>query len=285
VYLVHLTDPHLVAPGRRLFGLDPLAALDRALAHLVRHHGDADLLLITGDLTDTGEHAAYRALRERLRDLPMAAVLLLGNHDRREAFREVFADAPVDDAGFVQMVVEHPDGTSLVTLDTLVTGAGHGALGDGRLDWLDRTLDAHLGRDVVIAMHHPPVPSGIPFMDAIGLADAEGFWDVVQRHGNVRHVFCGHLHRTFFARRDAVTVSALPGTSHQVALAFAARDVAVGSHEPGLYAVARLAPGRIDLHHVAFADRSPRFVFDDASNRAASPDELPRVPSPHDALA
>ncbi|MFW5832478.1 MAG: phosphodiesterase [Pseudomonadota bacterium] len=285
MYLVHLTDPHLVAPGRRLFGLDPLIGLDAALAHLSGRHADADLLLLTGDLTDTGEVLAYCALHERLRALPMPAVLLLGNHDRRAAFREVFADAPVDEGGFVQTVVDHPGGVSLVALDTLVAGAGHGSLGDGRLEWLDRMLAARTEREVAIAMHHPPVPSGIPFMDAIGLVDAAAFWEVVSSHDQVRHVFCGHIHRTFFARRGGVTVSSLPGTSHQVALATEARDVALGSHEAGLYAIARIAPGRIDLHHAAFADRSPRFVFDDTSNAAATPADLPPVPSPYDRLA
>ncbi|TVQ37078.1 MAG: phosphodiesterase [Geminicoccaceae bacterium] len=284
MFLVHLTDPHLVAPPRRLFGLDPFEGLDAALAHLCRHYADADLLLVTGDLTDLGEKAAYAALRRRLEALPMPVVLLLGNHDDRAAFRAVFEGAPVDEAGFVQQAVDHANGVSLVALDTHVPGAAHGELCAARLAWLDRALAARAARDVVIAMHHPPVGCGIPGMDAIGLADAERFWAVVRRHGNVRHVFTGHIHRTFFGRREAVSISALPGTSHQVHLQFATADVVLGSLEPGSYAVARLAPGQIDLHHVAFQDQSPRFVFDDASNAAAEPAALPPVPPPYDRL-
>jgi 3',5'-cyclic-AMP phosphodiesterase len=61
VRLVHLSDPHLVVPGERLFGLDPLARLDLALVHLRRHEPDAELLLVTGDLIDRGEDRAYAA--------------------------------------------------------------------------------------------------------------------------------------------------------------------------------------------------------------------------------
>lgn len=281
MFLLHLTDPHLVAPPRRLFGLDPFQGLDEALAHLVRHYPDADLLLLTGDLTDLGEPAAYAALRERLDRLPMPSVLLLGNHDARPAFRAAFPTAPVDDAGFVQRVVDHGDDLSLVALDTHVAAAGHGELCDARLAWLDATLAARADRAVFLAMHHPPLGCGIPGMDAIGLAAAERFWAVVERHGNVRHVFAGHIHRPFFGRKGAVSVSTVPGTSHQVHLQFTTADVVLGNHEPGLYAVARLGRDGFDLNHVAFADRSPRFVFDDASNQAATPDALAPVPPPY----
>ncbi len=284
MFLVHLTDPHLVAPPRRLFGLDPFDGLDAALGHIVRYYPDADALLVTGDLTDLGEPAAYAALRRRVDRLAMPTVLLLGNHDDRPAFRAAFPDAPVDDAGFVQRAVDHGAGTSLLALDTHVPGAGHGTLCASRLAWFDAALAERPDRAVYVAMHHPPVGCGIPGMDAIGLAEAAAFWEVVERHGNVRHVFAGHIHRTFLGRKGAVTISTLPGTSHQVHLQFRTAEVVLGNHEPGAYALARLGRDGCDLHQVNFRDRSPRFVFGDEANRAATPDELPAVPPPYDRL-
>jgi len=96
VRVLHLTDPHLVAPRERLFGLDPLARLDAALAHMRRHEPRADLLLLTGDLTDRGEDTAYTALAERLAALPYPSLPLLGNHDDRAAFRRTFPAAAAD---------------------------------------------------------------------------------------------------------------------------------------------------------------------------------------------
>jgi len=284
VRVVHLTDPHLIAPGERLFGLDPLARLDQALAHIRRHEPAAELLLMTGDLTDRGEDTAYAALAERLAAMPQPATLLLGNHDARAAFRRVFPGAATTDDGFVQTVVDGGDGVSLVTLDTLVPDADHGALDGGRLDWLEATLAARADRAVYLAMHHPPVASGIPGMDGIGLADAEALWRVLADAPQVRHVFAGHIHRPFFARRGHVTVSTLPGPAHQVHLQYAAEDAVLGSLEPGCYGVARLGADGFDIHVRAFTDTSPRFVFDDASKRAATPGDLPAVPPPYDRL-
>jgi 3',5'-cyclic AMP phosphodiesterase CpdA len=276
--LVHLTDPHLSRPGERRFGLDPWARLDAALDHVRRHEAAADVLLLSGDLANDGEPEAYTALAERLVSLPQRVVLLLGNHDDRKAFKAEFPEAAVDDAGFVQAAVDGADGVSLLGLDTLVAGAAHGALDEGRLEWLERRLAERRDRAVFLAMHHPPVACGIPGMDAIGLTGAEDFWRVVEAAPQVRHVFAGHIHRPFFARRGHVGVSTLPGPAHQLHLQFEAEGAVIGSHEPGAYGIARLAPDTFDLHVRAFTDTSPRFVFDEASERAATPETLPPVP-------
>ncbi len=60
--LIHITDTHLVAPGMKLYGLDPRARLDAAIADINRHHADAELVVVTGDLTNWGEVEAYSRL-------------------------------------------------------------------------------------------------------------------------------------------------------------------------------------------------------------------------------
>ena len=61
--LIHLTDLHLMPPGELLWGLDPFARFDAALVDIAAHHADADLCVITGDLTEKGDVAAYELLR------------------------------------------------------------------------------------------------------------------------------------------------------------------------------------------------------------------------------
>ena len=280
--LVHLTDLHLTTPGKRLFGLDPLQRLDQALADIAAHQPDASHLLVTGDLTDRGEPQAYAALAERLSGIAAEPVLLIGNHDDRGAFLDRFGTDAADGNGFVQRVVDGGDGVSLVTLDTHVPGQLHGALCETRLAWLDQVLAARADRAVYLAMHHPPVASGIRFMDAIGLEGADRFWSVVDAHPQTRHVFAGHIHRPFFARRGPVTVSTLPAPAHQVQLVFTVEDVALGSLEAGAYGIADLGMDGFGLHVRAFTDNSRRFVFDDASSAAMSPEALPPVPEPYD---
>src|SRR6186713_1052323 len=107
---IHLTDPHLVPPGDRLYGLDPETRLRAAIADIAKTQRDAAFVLVTGDLTHSGKPAAYDLLRRVLDDLTFPYHLLLGNHDDRQAFRDTFPEVPTDDDGFVQSVVETPAG-------------------------------------------------------------------------------------------------------------------------------------------------------------------------------
>lgn len=222
--IIQVSDLHLVAPGEKLFGLDPLARLEDCIADLNRHHADADLVVFSGDLTDGGEATAYAALAERLAELAAPFRLMLGNHDDRAAFRAAFPDAPMD-GGFAQSAVDLP-GVRVVLADTLEPGRVEGRLCDPRLAWLDAALGG--ARDALLFLHHPPFDIGIPSLDDSRLADAARLRAVVARHGNVRHVFAGHVHRFASGNWAGIPFATLRGTNHQSALRFS------GPHEVSL---------------------------------------------------
>jgi hypothetical protein len=63
--LIHITDTQFVAPGLTLYGLDPRVRLEAAINDINTHHSDAELAVITGDLTHWGEvQQAYRKGRQ-----------------------------------------------------------------------------------------------------------------------------------------------------------------------------------------------------------------------------
>ncbi|HYU59029.1 MAG TPA: metallophosphoesterase [Actinomycetota bacterium] len=85
----------VAATGDLHFGQDSAGTLRPHLDGLAR---DADLLLIAGDLTKAGEPDEAAVLAAELRDLPVPAVAILGNHDHH-ADREDEVAAAVEDAG------------------------------------------------------------------------------------------------------------------------------------------------------------------------------------------
>ena len=101
--LIHMSDIHLTTPGKTIGGRDPNANFERALTHALNDHADAELLVITGDLSDWGDHHDYVRLRERIADVPIPVRLCIGNHDNRDRFLEVFPEAR-DENGFAQGV-------------------------------------------------------------------------------------------------------------------------------------------------------------------------------------
>jgi 3',5'-cyclic AMP phosphodiesterase CpdA len=250
--IILLTDTHLTAPGGTVCGLDPLARLDACIADINRHHADADLVVLSGDLANDGEPEAYMALRESLTALTPPHHLMLGNHDDRAIFRDVFPEADVED-GFVQAAVDTADGR-LILLDTLDFGHVEGRLCAERLRWLDRRLGEAQGRPVFVFMHHPPFQLRMPVLDGIGLADPDLLHAVMAKHGNVRHIFAGHVHRLATGVWRGIPFSTLRGTNHQAALVFTALSPPA-SFEPPIYAIAFL-DGEVVVHFHEFLERS-----------------------------
>ena len=129
--ICQLTDLHVCAVGRAVqprFG-------NQHVRHtrVSRGRGDApapDVVIITGDLTESGMPAEYANLAALLRQyLPMPVYVIPGNHDRRDNFAARSAHLPgvTRDPDYVQYAVDdYP--VRLVMLDTLVSGSGHGEL-------------------------------------------------------------------------------------------------------------------------------------------------------------
>lgn len=275
---IHVTDPHLVPPGERLYGLDPEARLRAAIADIARTQGDAAFVLLTGDLTHRGKPAAYDLLKRVLDDLTVPYHLLLGNHDDRQAFTDAFPEVPTDDDGFVQSVVETPAGP-LVLLDTNQPGTAAGWFCERRLAWLDRTLGALKGEKAMLAMHHPPFDVALPALDAIGLVQKAELSAVLARHA-IRHIFFGHVHRPIHGTWRNIPFSTLRALNHQVALQFepqlseSGRMLVPGSHEPPAYSIVLIDPESIVIHVHDFLDASPRFYLSEAAAQARTAAEL-----------
>jgi Icc protein len=191
---------------------------ERALRRVAAIRPAADAVIITGDLTDCGLAAEYMLLAEMLkRLLPMPVYLIPGNHDRREVLAAQLPGTRLMAGGFVQYAVEDLP-VRLVMLDTVVPGAGHGALCARRLDWLDATLAAAPEKPTLIGMHHPPFICGIAHMDRIALHEPEGFRAVIARHPQVQRIVCGHHHRPVVGQVAQAIASIAPSVAHQVEL-------------------------------------------------------------------
>lgn len=258
--IIHITDLHLVPPGELLWGLDPLARFDAALADIATHHADADFCVITGDLAERGEVAAYEALRARLKSFPIETHLLLGNHDDRENYLLVFGGA--DAAGHVQKAMAR-NGAQFLFLDTLKGPPSSAGLYDApRRAWLESALAAAKGAPVYLFMHHPPFDIGHALMDLIKLVDAEAFAGLLQGH-DVRHIFFGHAHRTISGQWRGIAFSALPSLNHQLPLVGGAVET-VYSDEPPMYAAVLIEDGMTVVHSDAYLHRRPAQMHKDA---------------------
>lgn len=251
---IQVTDMHLVGREGQLYGLDPFIRLHACLTDIKANHADAEFCVFTGDLTHRGEVVAYEALRELLASLPMPSYLLLGNHDKREEFLEVFTDIPRDENGFVQTVVSNAAG-EFILLDTQEPGVSSGRYCERRLEWLRAKLEETRDRPVYLFMHHPPFDIEIPCLDRIGLKKPGRFAALLKDYGNIRHLFFGHVHRPVCGSWRGIPFSALRGLNHQVPFDLHTVDSVPKSHEPPAYAVVFIGDEQTTVHFHDYLDK------------------------------
>ncbi|WP_396668566.1 phosphodiesterase [Microbacterium sp. R86528] len=225
--LLHLSDTHLLA-GNPLLGdrYDTMANLARTLERVEEMRLSPDAIVFTGDLADRGEPEAYRTLREMVEPVAerMSApiVWVAGNHDERSVLRRELLGAEPTQAPVVS--VHDVAGLRVIALDTTVPGWHHGDFDDHQLQWLSDVLSTPARLGTVLAMHHPPLPSHIPFFDILELREQKRLAEVVEGT-DVRAILAGHLHYSTSGTFAGIPVSVASATCYTMNLARPATSV------------------------------------------------------------
>lgn len=207
--VVQITDCHLLdEAGQRLHGLDPDACLAGVLD--LASQFEPELIVATGDLTENGGEAAYRRLREILQGAPAPVACLPGNHDDLDRMQALLPGERI-------CLVEGADlaGWRLIFLNSTVPGRPHGHLDAERLKALSEQLSAYPDVHKLVFVHHQPVSTDSPWIDAMGLDNGEELITLLSRDKGVRALAFGHIHHAFEERRGNLQILGAPATSFQ----------------------------------------------------------------------
>jgi 3',5'-cyclic-AMP phosphodiesterase len=247
--LAQLSDLHLRAGAD---GAGAAARLEHAVSRVAALEQPVDAVLLSGDLADEPSGAAYERARELLAPLGVPVHAIPGNHDDRDLLRARFGPEPAPSGARVWFAVNCGE-LRVVGCDSTRPGREDGALGADQLDWLDQTLREHPGTPTLLALHHPPVLTGVRAMDAIGLAseDRVALEALLEGHPQVRTVTCGHVHTTMATSFAGRPLLICPSTNSALRLDLRPRDGLpfATTGEPLGFAVHTLLEDRL-LSHV-----------------------------------
>lgn len=257
------TDLHITPPGETIIGLDPLARFSDALSHGLHRHPDAQHIILLGDLANNGDPAEYARLAPALANCPIPVTVTMGNHDLRQHLTSAFPNGLNAD-GFAQHALDLGP-LRLLILDThdyenRAPLEQDGWLCPTRLAWLDAELAraATDGKDVVVFTHHPPCPVGFWAMDAIGLANSDDLLNRLHGAPHVKHLICGHIHRTIHASASNPAGGSLPVTilkspCHQIPMILGQGTFADSVDEPGAYGILLALKDTVVVHTEDYA--------------------------------
>jgi 3',5'-cyclic AMP phosphodiesterase CpdA len=224
--LVQISDPHLRTDDEA-----SSAALAAAVNRVRALPDRPDAVLLSGDVADSGSEAEYALARELLAPLDLPVHLIAGNHDRMPER--------------TQYAVRCGE-LRLVACDTSVPGQDGGRLD---LDWLAERLAENPQAPTIVAMHHHPVPIGIPWLDEIGLpeSDRAALAQLLRRSPHVRRVVAGHVHRVTHTVLGGCPVVTCTSTNIQAVLDLHTPGMQL-THEPPSLLVHVLAGDELVTH-------------------------------------
>jgi len=225
VLLAQLSDLHI---GAHENGVDPVPHLEAVVEAVRSLPNPVDAVLVSGDLTHDGGQSEFQLVRQLLERLDAPLHVLAGNHDDRALVRDNFGlpgagDEPVNysvDVGELRLVV----------LDSNVPGQDPGRYDSEQLRWLDAELAAQPDRPTLLAVHHPPLATGVREWDGINLepGQREALAEVVARHPQLRAIVGGHLHRIAASSLAGCPVISAPSTYLQAKPDFETEGVEFG---------------------------------------------------------
>ena len=209
--LLQLTDPHLGAhASETLIGLNTEESLLDVLNRVRDSGAIYDLIIATGDISNDGTLASYQRFIDRVKEyLPNVPLAWLpGNHDNPKNMAK-FPKEQIwtEDFSFGQW--------QFLLLNSRIPFEEGGELSPGELARLERALNLRPERNTLVLLHHQPVAVGSAWIDQYVVKTAEPFFNILNRHPNVKAVCWGHVHQAFEAQKGDLKLFASPSTCVQ----------------------------------------------------------------------
>ena len=193
IKFIHITDLHLSHPDLDDPNLhsDTEGAFREIIKAILLMEEKPNFVVLSGDLTNTGEKKSYQLLKDLLKPLSTPVILAIGNHDKRESFHEIFNGAVSSDPYFHDNIYS---GLHVITLDSSIPGRIAGEICNEQFKYLKKALKKHEENPKLLVIHHPPKidPDGLPW----GSLSMESTLrlDNVLRGYNIVGILAGHIH-------------------------------------------------------------------------------------------
>lgn len=201
--IIQLSDLHFSIHNEK-----SIQALNKTLNHLKSQV--ADLVIITGDITDLNDISSYQAFLKAYQDTNDTPIILTaGNHDNSQVMNSLF-DAELLSS---QVILGN---WLLLILDSSVEGKDHGFITHEELVYLKSQMTKFPEHHALIFLHHHLLPVNSAWLDQYILENTEALFQAITPYKERIHgIFHGHIHQPSFHTFNDIDIYGTPSTSSQ----------------------------------------------------------------------
>lgn len=208
---IHITDTHLLDHAEESFyGFNTKKYFEKVLSHSLGHFPNADFLLVTGDISQTGTESSYKQLKSVIDQIDIPIYCVPGNHDQPKNLQLIIPSCPDDSINIIQF-----GNYELVLISSWVKNVHHGIISQQDLVQLEDYLTSNKTPFVIIAVHHPPAVINSKWLDKLGLQNREELLYVINKYPGNAMLLCGHIHQELDVQLQNLRLLGTPSTCYQ----------------------------------------------------------------------
>ncbi|MCY4045123.1 MAG: metallophosphoesterase [Cellvibrionales bacterium] len=205
--VVQLSDCHLLATKEeRLLGLQTHVTFEQVLAQCLSEHTHIDLMVFSGDISNTLDIAPYECIQSCL-PKNIETLWMPGNHDECELMLKVFGDNC--------LTHKQLGNWQITALNSQVVGKVHGHVSETELARFTQHIEEHPNQYHAAFLHHQLLPVGSAWIDAINVDNAESVLKTLETYPQIKWLANGHVHQASTSKHGHFALYSTPSTCFQ----------------------------------------------------------------------
>jgi len=214
VRIIQITDTHLYEePEGTLARMNTQDSFRKVLDLVKTNEKEIDLILATGDIAQDASEDAYGYFMTAVGETGVPFRWIPGNHDIASVMEDVAEGTNACDKS-TQL-----GNWLILTLDYSIVGQVHGRLDPEEIEFLKSSLSAATTsseiENILITLHHNPVPGTAGWMKDIGLENPSELFDALKMTDKVRGVLYAHIHQELDFNLQNIRYMCTPSTCIQ----------------------------------------------------------------------
>lgn len=225
--ILQVTDLHFLAQSNQIkSGVNTEQSFGRVMESAKKNYGNADLLLVTGDLAQQPCQSSYQRIYNVLKKYQFKSLCLPGNHDDLALMQQFINTKQINCNKQISYKY-----WQIICLNSKKEGSESGYITDEELLYLKEILNKHPNLYTLIAIHHHPIPINSSWMDKMIIENSEKLFSLLSDYPKVKAITCGHIHQQLDTKKDTKLIFGTPSTCFQYKPYSA--EYALDDKEPG----------------------------------------------------